>query len=149
MDQARPPSGNLIANSDPGVQITVFDTESIEHTKYAETGIDELNILEYEQRVKMFASSQNKGYISITQLQEAFKDSEAFDHLSNPKESKTKFIKSSFVANLPIGSSLDLIDRSLVVKKRYSQRTENQDMFFQDFKDECSIVDEYLQQIRE
>ena len=50
---------------------------------------------------------------------------------------------------MPIGSSLDLIDRSLVVKKRYSVRTENQDLFFSDFKDESSIVDEYLQQIRE
>ena len=44
---------------------------------------------------------------------------------------------------------MDLIDRSLVVKKRYSQRNENQDIFFQEFKDEISIVDEYLQQIRE
>ena len=149
MDQAQPRSASFIANSDAQVQITVFDTESIDHTKYAETGIDELNILEYEQRVKMFASSQNKGFISITQLQEAFKDSEAYDHLSNPKDSKSKFIKSSFVANLPIGSGLDLIDRSLVVKKRYSKRTESQEMFFQEFKDESSIVDEYLEQIRE
>lgn len=34
---------------------------------------DELNILDYETRLKMFASPQNKGFINKVQLMEAFK----------------------------------------------------------------------------
>ena len=40
----------------------------MEHTRYAETEMDELNILDYERRVKMYADPQNKGFINLHQL---------------------------------------------------------------------------------
>ena len=83
-----------------------------------------MNILEYEQRVKMYASKENKGYINLHQLREAFKDSLVFSHLSNPDSLKTKFLLSSFVANLPIGSLLKLDTNQIIPEQRNTERSQ-------------------------
>ena len=36
--------------------------------------IEKLNILDFERRVKMFATTENHGYVNVYQLKEAFKD---------------------------------------------------------------------------
>ena len=91
-------------------------------TKYSETELEELNIRDFEHRVKMFAFEQNKGYINLHQLREAFKDTQIFDHLDKPNSLKTKFLLSDFVANLPVGSKLDPIvskTKSQVYQRSY------------------------------
>ena len=40
--------------------------------------LSELDILDYEQRVKRYVSPENKGFINETQLIAAFKDTEIF-----------------------------------------------------------------------
>ena len=40
--------------------------------------MSEMNVLEFERRVKMFTSPDNKGFISTVQLMEAFKDTKIF-----------------------------------------------------------------------
>ena len=41
-------------------------TEVSEMTKYAETELEELNIQDFEHRVKMFAFEQNKGFMNLS-----------------------------------------------------------------------------------
>lgn len=64
-----------------------------------------MNVIEYEQRVKKFASPLNKGFISIEQLQNAFDGlSGLFEHLNDPDSLSTKFVLSPFLADFPLGS---------------------------------------------
>lgn len=66
-----------------------------------------MNVLDYERRVKTYASPENKGFINCAQLMEAFNDTEIFSYLANKNSMKTKFLLSPFVANFPIGINLD------------------------------------------
>ena len=68
--------------------------------------LGEMNILDFETRIKKYASSLNKGFVSAQQLKEAFKDTQIFQKLEDPSSIENKFYLSPFVADFPIGSSL-------------------------------------------
>lgn len=51
--------------------------------------LSEMNVLEFEQRVKRYASPQGKGFINEFQLMEAFSDTNIFSHLADPSSSRT------------------------------------------------------------
>ena len=67
-----------------------------------------MNILDFEQRVKKFATQGNKGYINLDQLLEAFKGTPLFGRIKDKTSVAHQFLLSPFVANLPIGSTLKL-----------------------------------------
>ena len=70
--------------------------------------MSEMNVLEFERRVKMFTSPDNKGFISTVQLMEAFSDTKIFMHLSDPSSVKTQFLFSKYVSNFSLGSKLKI-----------------------------------------
>ena len=70
--------------------------------------MSEMNVLEFERRVKMFTSPDNKGFISTVQLMEAFNDTKIFKHLSDPSSVKTQFLFSKYVSNFSLGSKLKI-----------------------------------------
>ena len=45
--------------------------------------MSDMNILEYERRLKRFAYVENKGFINQYQLMEAFSDTSIFSHLND------------------------------------------------------------------
>ena len=70
--------------------------------------VNEMNILEFERRVKKYADESNRGFINTVQLMEAFSDTHIFAHLSDKSSMKTKFLLSTFVADFNIGSQLKI-----------------------------------------
>ena len=70
----------------------------------------DMNVLEFEQRVKMHATAENMGFVSVEQLLHGFRGTAVFAHMRNPNSVKTKFILSPFVADFPLGSHLQGVE---------------------------------------
>ena len=70
--------------------------------------MSEMNVLEFERRVKMFTSPASKGFISTVQLMEAFSDTKIFKHLNDPFSVKTQFLFSKYISNFSLGSKLKI-----------------------------------------
>ena len=68
----------------------------------------DMNILEYEARVKRFAHPDNKGFINKFQLLEAFRGTKIFSYLSDATSMKTQFILSPFISDIKVGSKLKI-----------------------------------------
>ena len=68
--------------------------------------MNEMNVLEFERRVKMFVRPENKGFINTVQLMEAFSDTRIFKHLSDVSCIKTQFLFSKYISNFSLGSKL-------------------------------------------
>ena len=90
-----------------------------------------MNVLEYERRVKKFVTQENKGFISVHQLRESFNGTGLFEHLNDPESLRTKFLLSTFVADFPVGSTLDLPNTKnrgscVVQNKRHRSRTDGE-----------------------
>ena len=45
--------------------------------------MEDMHVEEFERRVKQFAFPENRGYINVEQLKEAFKDTNVFTNLGN------------------------------------------------------------------
>lgn len=73
-----------------------------------QSDLEGMNILEFESRVKRYASISNMGYISPDQLLEAFKGTPIFGRIKDSTSVAHKFLLSPFVAYFPIGSQLDV-----------------------------------------
>ena len=70
--------------------------------------MSQMNILEFERRVKRFANAENKGFINQFQLMEAFNDTNIFSYLSDHSSIKTQFLFSKYVSDLSLGSKLQM-----------------------------------------
>ena len=70
--------------------------------------LKQMSILDFEKRVKQFAFPENRGYINVEQLKEAFKDTNVFTNLGDRTTIQHKFYTCTFVADFPIGSGLDV-----------------------------------------
>ena len=108
-----------------------------------------MNVLDYERRVKTYASPENKGFINCAQLMEAFNDTEIFSYLANKNSMKTKFLLSPFVANFPIGINLDQSVDCPQRVKRYTTRTKGQIKYMKDLHLSSSIVETFFEKIAE
>lgn len=62
-----------------------------------------MNILDFENRVKQFASIENNGYINQAQLKKAFSDTQMFQDIYETESVEYKFFLSPFVASFPVG----------------------------------------------
>ena len=117
------------------------------------TELATMNILEFEQRVKRFATPENKGFVNGAQLQLAFKDTILFDDLMDVTSVENKLILSTFVCDFPIGSCLkeeEQHGRSMTAKKnRPTERGDISARIESETAEHMSVVDEYLTQIKE
>ena len=66
----------------------------------ARLDLSEINVIDYERRIKKFAHPLNQGKVSILQLRQAFAGTGIFDQLGNPKSVVHKLIVSPFFCNL-------------------------------------------------
>ena len=64
-------------------------------------------ILEFEYRVKRFAHPCNSGKLSITQLKEAFKDTDIFNALGNPRSVVHRLLVSPFFTDFQLSHTWD------------------------------------------
>ena len=62
-----------------------FELLSMKLEENMRPAFEEMNILEYEQRIKMYAHPANNGKISILQLKEGFAGTKIFSNLSYPQ----------------------------------------------------------------
>ena len=85
-----------------------FESEAIQSNLKFMKNLEQMQILEFEERVKQFAFPENLGYINLKQLKEAFKDTDIFVNIENKTSVQHKFYTSTFVKNFPIGSGLDV-----------------------------------------
>ena len=78
----------------PAIEIDPNDTSRLE--------LGQFEILEFERRVKKFAHPINKGKVTLDQLFEAFRDTNAFVQLRNPYSLVTKLLLSPFFQEIPL-----------------------------------------------
>ena len=64
--------------------------------------LDQMDILEFERRVKRFAHPINKGRVTVDQLYESFKDTQVFSGIRNPYSVMYKLLLSPFFRQLPM-----------------------------------------------
>ena len=66
----------------------------------ARLNLGNMSIVEYERRVKKYASLKNRGKISVDQLLESFKDTGVFENIKNPESVVNRLVTSPFFMNL-------------------------------------------------
>ena len=73
-----------------------------EEELHSRLDIKGMSIVEFERRVKRYASPNNKGKISVDQLMESFRDTHIFENLKNPQSVVNKLVTSPFFTNLTL-----------------------------------------------
>jgi len=63
---------------------------------------EQINVLEFERRVKLFAHPANNGKVSIGQLHAAFADTGIFESLGKPSSVTHKILSSPFFVNFAL-----------------------------------------------
>lgn len=68
----------------------------------ARLDLNGMGINEFENRVKKYAHSANRGKITVEQLMEAFKDTKIFTQINNPQSVVNRVIMSPFFTTLTL-----------------------------------------------
>ena len=74
-----------------------------------DSGFGQMSIVNFEQRVKMYATRANMGYVNLHQLSAAFQGTQMFSNIHDTSSKEYKFLTSPFVADFPIGSNLEVV----------------------------------------
>ncbi len=90
----------------------------------------------------MFATDQNKGYVNMYQLKEAFKDTQIFQEILDNNSIESIFLRSTFVADFPVGSTINSkkFVHNILLKKPSAASYGKSGIT----ADENSVVDDYL-----
>ncbi len=109
--------------------------------------IEKINILDYERRVKMFATTENHGYVNVYQLKEAFKDTQIFQNILDRDNIESIFLRSTFVADFAVGSTIDT--KQFLKNISLTKPSAGASLFGKSgtIVEKNSVVDDYLDQI--
>ena len=76
--------------------------------------LSQINILDFEKRVKKYAHPINKGRVTVDQLVLSFEDTSIFNSLRNPYSATHKLLLSPFFRQLPLSHYDKNMEDSLV-----------------------------------